>query len=96
MSRYKTPETLLKHQAKDFLAIYRVWTFPVLQGIGSAKGIPDRLGIYRGRPLAIEFKSPKGKLTENQERFRSHWESQGGIYILARSIEDLQEGLDIK
>jgi hypothetical protein len=96
MSRRVTPETSLKKAAKDFLALYGIWTFPILQGMGAAPGIADRLGIFKGKPLAIEFKSPNGKLTYHQERFRQFWEGAGGLYILCRSIEDLAAGLGIK
>jgi hypothetical protein len=52
--------------------------------------------VFKGRPLAIEFKSPKGKLSPEQKEFREAWEGVGGIYIEARSIEDLVHALGIK
>lgn len=96
MAKKQTPETQLKKAAKDILALYRIWTFPVLQGMGAHPGIADRLGIYRGRPLAVEFKSKKGFMSPNQIIFKQQWESRGGIYVECRSIEDLTEALDIK
>ena len=92
----QTPETQLKNQAKDFLALYRVWTFPLTAGMGSYPGAPDRMGIYKGKPLAIEFKSRKGVLTALQGEFKKKWEAEKGLYIECRSIEDLAEGLGIK
>lgn len=92
----QTPENALKTAAKDFLSLYRVWTFPVIATMGSHPGIADRLGIYKGIPLAIEFKSKKGVLTPSQVAFKEKWESEGGIYIECRSIEDLAEALGIK
>jgi hypothetical protein len=91
-----TPETALKNQAKDFLALYRIWTFPVLQGLGAHPGIADRLGIYLARPLAIEFKRVGGVLNDNQIAFKKQWEDAGGLFIICRSIEDLAAGLGIK
>jgi len=92
----QTPETKLKSQAKDWLAYHRIWTFPVLQGLGAHPGIADRLGFYKGRGIALEFKSPRGKLNENQTAFKALWEKAGGVYITCRSIEDLAAGLGIK
>jgi hypothetical protein len=91
-----TPETNLKKAAKDLLALYRIWTFPVTAGLGSYPGIPDRLGIFKGLPLAIEFKAGRGKLTPHQANFKERWEKEGGVYILCRGIEDLAAGLGIK
>jgi hypothetical protein len=35
--------------------------------------------------------SPGGKLSEHQKEFRARWEREGGLFIVARSIEDLRE-----
>ena len=91
-----TPESQLKRAVKDFLDLYRIWTFPVMQNVGSHPGVADRLGIYKGKPLALELKRPGGRLSPSQEVFKTEWEREGGIYIECRSIEDLAAGLGIK
>jgi hypothetical protein len=91
-----TPETALKRAARDFLRLHGIWTFPVTAGIGSYPGIPDRIGIYQGKPLGIEFKSRIGRLTAYQEQFKQDWESRGGLFIVCKTIEDLAEALGIK
>lgn len=96
MPKKVTAETALKRSAKDFLSLYRVWTFPILQGMGAQPGIPDRLGIHKGKPLAIEFKAGRGRLTPHQIGFKTRFEMEGGLYIECRSIEDLASGLGIK
>lgn len=96
MSKPITQETALKRTARDFLRIHGIWTFPVVAGMGSYKGIPDRLGIYQGKPLAIEFKSPKGSLNAWQQQFKQEWEARGGLHIVCKCIEDLAQGLGIK
>ncbi len=103
----KTPESSLKTAAKDFLAAYRIWTFPILQGMGAHPGIGDRLGIWeKGKcphcggmipqPMALEFKRPKGVLSGPQKEFRRDWEERGGLYVPIWRIEDLAGGLGIK
>ena len=92
----QTPETALKNAAKQFLSLYHIWTFPCTAGLGSYPGVPDRIGIYKGVALAIEFKSRKGVLSDFQRQFRERWNMEGGLYIECRSIEDLAAGLGIK
>lgn len=57
------------------------------------KGVADIIGIYKNRPLAIEVKTEKGKLSVHQKNFLSDWEIGGGISIVARSLEDLDKQL---
>lgn len=53
-------------------------------------GISDIIGILPdGRFLAIEVKSPKGKLTEYQKVFLSEIKANGGVAIIARSLHDV-------
>ena len=56
-------------------------------------GVADIIGIYNQRPLAIEVKSEKGRMSTAQKEFARNWQESGGIFILARSIEDVEAGL---
>lgn len=88
-----TPETAIKHQIKDYLDLKGIFHFPILQGLGAAKGIPDRIAIRDGKFIAIEVKTPKGRLSDHQRQFRDQVWAAGGIYIEARSIEDVMKHL---
>jgi len=61
-------------------------------------GVPgqaDITGILAdGRRLEIEVKSATGRPTKHQENYRRMIESMGGVYILARSVEDARGGID--
>ncbi|MFZ4617797.1 MAG: VRR-NUC domain-containing protein [Rectinemataceae bacterium] len=58
------------------------------------KGGADILGIDNiGRLICIECKSDRGRLSPEQEEFRREIESRSGIYILARSVDDLEAAL---
>lgn len=60
------------------------------------EGTPDLLGVIApGQAFAIEVKTEKGKQRPAQAVWQSAWEKRGGIYILARSVEDVYKGLDI-
>ena len=107
MAKKKTPETLLKGSCKHLLSLYRIWSFPVLQGMGAYPGIGDRLGIWeKGKcphcggqvpqPMALEFKSPKGYLSGPQKEFKREWEERGGLYVPIWKVEDLASALEIR
>jgi len=59
-------------------------------------GSPDILGVIGppGRFLGIETKTLRGKQRESQKRFQKAFEAQGGLYMVARSVDDVREGLD--
>ena len=59
-------------------------------------GVADIIGCYKGRMIAIELKSPTGKPTPEQERFIQNVNEAGGIAFVARSIDEVIEGLGIQ
>lgn len=89
---------------RDDIMMFRinVGKFRPLEGgarvIQSApEGTPDLLGVISpGRAFAIEVKTEKGRQRTAQVAWQNAWEKRGGIYILARSIEDVYRGLDIE
>jgi hypothetical protein len=62
-----------------------------MQGLGSYRGISDLIAIKNGRVLFIECKAPEGQLSKYQKRFKRNIEASGGIYIVARGYEDIEE-----
>ncbi len=54
----------------------------------SIDGLGDIMGTYRGRSVAIETKTKRGTQRTSQIRFQNAFERAGGIYIIARSVED--------
>lgn len=56
------------------------------------KGSADIMGIIApaGRFLAIEVKTGSAKQNKNQLAFARMIEKMGGIYVVARSLSDLQ------
>ncbi len=51
--------------------------------------------FYYGQAVAIETKAPKGKLSEAQENWRDAFERVGGIYIVPRSVEEVEAVLGL-
>lgn len=61
--------------------------------LGQRRGRPDMDGCVRGRAIFIEAKTGKGELTGDQIKERNRIEIAGGIYIEARSVDDVERRL---
>ncbi len=59
-------------------------------GVGGNGG-SDLIGLHAGRFLAIEVKTPHGKVTEEQARFGALVERYGGVFVVLRSVEQARE-----
>jgi Holliday junction resolvase len=60
-------------------------------------GVPDILGCYRGRAIAIEAKTPAGHLSVKQKLFLKEWGEAGGYSLVATSLASVKsfiEGID--
>lgn len=58
---------------------------------GLCKGSSDLIGLTRdGRFLAIEVKTERGKLSQEQKAFLAMVNRMGGCGIVARSVQDLE------
>ena len=60
-----------------------------LSGQGDISGI-----MFDGKRLEIEVKRQNGRQSKEQKRFQAMIEKFNGIYILARSFEDVKKVLD--
>ena len=54
-------------------------------------GSPDIIAVVGGRFIGIEVKDIKGKMNPNQEIFKENLEKAGGLYLLAKSIDDVMK-----
>lgn len=61
---------------------------------GAPTGSADLTGIHHGRRIEIEVKSATGRHTDEQKNWESMIRTQGGIYILARSVDEALAGLN--
>jgi len=57
--------------------------------------VADIIGIFKGKPLAIEVKWGKGKTTEKQDKFLEDFRKNGGIAFVAYSIDDVVKELKL-
>ena len=101
------PEKIIENQILNFLKAKRVFVFKV-KTTGTfdptkkvfrrasamyMKGVSDILGIFNHRFMAIEVKSAKGRLSDEQKIFLQRVSENGGIAIVARSVEDVEQKL---
>lgn len=56
-------------------------------------GMADLGGVYYGRAVQIEVKTPIGRLSSDQKRWKDAVERAGGIFVLARNPADALETL---
>ncbi len=78
----------------------RVWRRNV--GFDRSRGIKygtpgeaDLQGIAHGRPFAVEVKSKRGKLSDDQIRWIATWRGLGGIAVVAYSLEAAVEAAEL-
>lgn len=57
---------------------------------GLCVGSSDIIGLYQGRFLAVEVKTPQGKVTKKQKKFLDLVIKNGGIAFIARGKEDVE------
>lgn len=90
-----TPEGLLTNSIRSLLKSAGVWHWKNWGGGFGQKGVSDLLGCWRGRMLAIEVKTPTGRITLDQQRFLDNVNAAGGIGFVARDIETVIEKLEL-
>jgi len=59
-------------------------------------GVSDILGVYKGKALAIEVKTPKtkNKVSEAQKNFLYQFNKRGGLGFVASSVNDVKHVLE--
>jgi len=90
----KVNEASIKSVLKDYLAIRGIFSFPLTQGLGSFRGLPDRIIHLNGRVVYLEIKTPMGKLSAYQEYFSEQCRKDKIEYWVVRSLEELEEKIE--
>lgn len=86
-----TPESKVKAKVKELLKAHGAWFFmPVSGGFGRA-GVPDFIGVHRGRFLAVETKAPGGKTTRLQDINMRDIALQGGVCFVVEGVDGTGE-----
>lgn len=84
----KLTENEIQAQIKQILQMHGFFVIRIQQGLGCHKGISDLIACKDGKVYFLEVKTPRGRLSEYQERFRDDLHRQGCNYYVLRSIDD--------
>ena len=79
-------------QVKEYLAYHGWLVMRIHQSLGSKPGLPDLIALKDGVTIYVECKSQRAgaKLSGPQEIMRQEIERHGGIYVVAKGIEDVE------
>jgi len=84
-----TPENAIKDGVKKILAMNGIFNYHILQGIGSYRGVPDRVLHYRGKVIYLEIKKPGRALSPKQVEFMEQCAADGVDYWVIKDVQDL-------
>ena len=87
MSEQQIQKTILNYLKE----LDQTYSFKVI--VANRKGIPDIIVCYKGRFIAFEVKTTKGKATELQKLNLRQIEDAGGKAYVVRSVEEVKECL---
>jgi hypothetical protein len=87
---------MLTHSVRSLLNAARIFHWKNFGGLGSPPGLPDICAVHKGRMIAIELKAPKGIVSPAQQQFIDSINEAGGLAFVARSLDDVIEGLELQ
>ena len=66
--------------------------FPIPASVYGRRGAPDLVAcLMGGRFMGIEVKAPNGKSSKLQLHWKRKIEQKGGVYLIARSVNDVRK-----
>ena len=86
-------EAYLKKSARNILRNRQIFFVDVQGSRFTTNGVPDIIIVIDGKFIGLEFKTYRGKQSEDQKTFQSRLESAGGKYHIVRSVQDLTDVL---
>jgi Holliday junction resolvase len=88
-------ETAIRRAVKQYLEAMGFFVITNQQGLGSYRGLSDLTALKDGTALWIEIKtsSKDSKQSEYQAFFEERLKNSGGIYLLIRSVEEMEQAL---
>lgn len=72
---------------RNNIGVAEIRGYKVRFGVGGAGG-SDLVGLFRGVFVAVEVKTPVGRLSPDQKLYQRLVEAKGGVFAVVRSEED--------
>ena len=88
-------ETSVKKEIKAYLRSIGGYITPIPGGSYGSNGAPDLVACVNGRFIAIEGKYDQGTQSRWQKLRQRQIEGAGGIYIVAYSVEDVRNAIEM-
>lgn len=86
-----TPESELKKKIKEYLDDRSIYWCMIKGGAHSKPGDPDMIACVNGMFIGIEAKTYEGTQSNIQKLRQRQIEDNGGVYIIARNVDDVAE-----
>lgn len=90
----KNPETIIQNSIRERLRANGWFVIRHQQGLGCHPGLCDLTVLRDGITLYLEIKRPRGILSDNQKIFKADIERAGCQYIVAKSLDDIDNLCD--
>lgn len=94
MPKQQVKEADIQRAIKEYLQYHGWFVYKNHQSLGSHRGVADLTAVKDGRVIWVEVKRPGGKLSQDQHKFMAALVQHGGIYLLARSVDELERVLE--
>ena len=83
-------EATVKENARRYLKSKGIFYADVQGSRFTTKGFPDMVAVINGLFIGLEFKTYRGKQSEDQKKFQRKLENAGGFYFLPKTLEDVK------
>ena len=87
-------EAELKRNARQIFKERKIFYLDVQGSRFTTSGAPDIIIVIDGLFIALEFKTYRGRQSEDQKIIQEKIEAAGGFYFIPRSIQDVIDILD--
>lgn len=88
-------EATLKRNARNILKSRRIFFADVQGSRFTTNGFPDIVAVIDGLFIGLEFKTYRGRQSQDQKDFQAKLEAAGGMYCIIRSEKDLLDVLSL-
>ncbi len=58
-------------------------------------GTPDIIAVINGTFIGLEFKTYRGRQSQDQKNIQTRLEAAGGFYFMPRTLKDVNDILDM-
>ena len=88
-------EASIKRNARSILRNRRIFFVDVQGSRFTTNGTPDIIAVIGGKFIGLEFKTYRGRQSQDPKDFQARLEDAGGLYYIIRSEKDLLDALDL-